>query len=174
MRKFLALTLLMIDVAGCDTTDLITDRIPRMPVYLPFTTQSDWHEYGIGGDYGMGGAMQSRIFIRSEKIPAKYPYPDYSYTGFGGLLLTCDVNSELHVFDLACPVERRADVRVAITEEFTARCPVCGSQYDVFGTETKPGAAISGPAVTLGKKVYGLRPYRVVFGTDGRYALLTN
>lgn len=156
---------------GCDSTDLTIDRIPRMPVYVPFTTVSDWHEYGIGGDHGMGGALQSRAFIRAERVPANYPYPDYSYTGFGGLLLTCDVNSELHVFDMACPVERRAEVRVSITEDNFARCPKCGSEYDVFRLERNPGDPVSGPALTDG---YALRPYRVVFGADGRYALLTN
>lgn len=172
MRKSL-LALALLALSACDSTDLTVDRIPRMPVYVPFTTQSDWHEYGIGGDFGQGGALQSRAFIRtaSEKVPANFPYPDYSYTGFGGLLLTCDVNSELHLFDLACPVERRADVRVAITDELTARCPKCGSQYDVFRLERNPGDPISGPALTDG---YALRPYRVIFGADGRYALLTN
>lgn len=158
-------------LAGCNSVELNDERIPRMPVYVPFTTISDWHAYGIGGEYGMGGAMQSRRFIRSERVPASYPYPDYSYTGFGGVLLTCDVNSELHVFDLACPVERQQNVRIAITEDNFARCAKCGSQYDVFGIERGPGAPVSGPALADG---FALRRYRVVFGVDGRYALLTN
>lgn len=164
-------TLAVLGLAGCHSVELNDDRIPRMPVYVPFTTVSEWHAYGIGGEYGAGGAMQWRRFIRAERVPSGYPWPDYSYTGFGGVLLSCDVNSELHVFDLACPVERLAQVRVYITDNNYARCPKCGSEYDVFRIERSPGAPVSGPALADG---YALRRYRIAFGADGRYALLTN
>lgn len=169
-RKFLAYALTALCLSGCETVDLNEDRIPRTAVYLPFTTPSDWHIYGIGGEYGEGGALQSRRFIRSERVPADYPYPEYSYTGFGGLLLTCDVASQLHVFDLACPVERQPDVRIVIRDDNFAHCPKCGSKFDVFRIERNPGSPVSGPAFNEG---YALRSYRIIFGADNRYALIT-
>lgn len=151
-------------LAGCNSIELDDERIPRTAVYVPFTTQSEWHQYGVGG------ALQSRRFIRSERVPADFPYPDYSYTGYGGLLLTCDVMSAEHVFDLSCPVERRPDVRIVIRDDNFAHCPECGSAYDVFQIQRNAGDPVSGPAFSEG---YALRRYRVVYGVDGRYALIT-
>lgn len=153
--------------AGCESIDLNDDRIPRTRVYVPFTSAGEWDFFGVGG------ALQSRVFIREEGVPSDYPYPDYSYTGYGGVLLTCDVNSEPQAFDLSCPVERLRDVRISIDrEENLARCSKCGSTYDVFAIRGEgPGAPASGPARTDG---YALRAYRVLFNVDGRYALISN
>lgn len=158
------LTLAVFGLAGCDSVHLNYNRVPRTSVYVPFTTESEWHEYGVGG------ALQSRRFIRQERVPGNYPYPDYSYTGYGGVLLTCDVMSAIHVFDLSCPVERRPDVRIVIGSDNFARCPQCGSVYDVFQIERNPGDPVSGPAFAEG---YGLRSYRLLYGVDGRYALIS-
>lgn len=170
LRKLALCVLAAMGLSGCESVDLNENRIPRTAVYLPFTTASDWHLYGIGGQYGAGGALQSRRFIRQERVPSGYPYPDYSYTGFGGLLMTCDVASQLHVFDLACPVERQPDVRIVVRDDNFAHCPKCGSVYDVFMIERNPGSPVSGPAFADG---YALRSYRIVFGADNRYALIT-
>lgn len=157
-------------LAGCQSVDLDDERIPRSPVYVPFTTESEWHLYVIGGYMGEGGAMQARRFIRSERVPSNYQYPDYSYTGYGGLLLTCDALSQLHVFDLSCPVERQPSVRISIGQDLMAHCAKCGSSFDVYGIERTAGSPAGGVALSNG---YSLRAYRIVFGVDGRYALLT-
>lgn len=170
IRAIIISALMCVGLISCQGIDLDDDRIPRTAVYIPFTTESEWHTYGIGGYMGQGGAIQARRFIRVERIPANYQYPDYSYTGFGGVLLTCDALSQLHAFDLACPVERQPTVRLAIQSDLFAHCAKCGSTYDVFGLERIAGSPTSGIAFSKG---YALRRYRVLFGVDGRYALIS-
>ena len=169
-RSLIVAVCVLFALAACQSIDLNDDRIPRSPVYVPFTTESEWHTYGIGGYMGEGGALQARRFIRSERVPANYQYPEYSYTGYGGLLLTCDALSQLHVFDLACPVERQQSVRISIGEDLMAHCSKCGSSFDVYGIERTAGSPAAGVALANG---YALRSYRVIFGVDGRYALLS-
>lgn len=165
-------TLLALALSGCHSVEINDSRIPAMPVYVPFTTLSDWETYGVGGADAVGSALQSRIFNRDERIPASYFYPDYSYTGYGGLLLVGDVHSIPHCYDLSCPVERQRDIRVAIDRQTNlAQCPRCHSTYDVFGVEGfPPGYPVDGIARDQG---YSLRIYSVIFGSDGRYALLS-
>lgn len=159
-------TLLALAAAGCsNTVEIQFDRIPRNPVYVPFTTAGTWDIYGCSA------ALSSRRFIRPSE-PAGYTYQDYSYTGYGGVLLVSDVTSTPRAYDLSCPVERQRDIRIQVDYDTDlARCPKCGSTYDVFVLNgSMAGAPVSGPALTSG---YGLRGYQVVFGVDGRYALVT-
>lgn len=165
-------TLAVIALTGCHSVDVNDSRIPSSPVYVPFTTISDWETYGVGGADGIGSALQTRVFNREAHIPSNYFYPDYSYTGYGGLLLVGDVHSIPRCFDMSCPVERQRDKRVAIDPETNlARCPWCGSTYDVFCVKgLPPGYPVGGIALDEG---YSLRNYSVIFGGDGRYALLS-
>lgn len=132
---------------GCHSVD--DDRIPVAPVNVVFNTVADWDIYGVNG------AMQSRRFIREQREPRAFAWTANTFTGFGGILLVSDVMGEAKAYDLACPVERRADTRVAIDDEMLARCPVCGSTYDVFSLN---GAPVGGPAA---RDHFGLRPYHV-------------
>lgn len=139
------------------------ERIPPMPVSLTFATVAQWNTYGIGG------AMDYRIFIKQDRLPANYPYTAISATGFGGLLLVGDINGNPTVYDLACPVERRSDVRVFInTTSMVAECPNCHSTYDVFSLNGHP---LSGPAAEQG---FGLRHYYVGPGRGGEYMIVSN
>ncbi len=134
--------------AGCHTLD--DDRIPPSPVNLPFATEAQWNIYGVAG------AMDYRSFIREQRIPGDFPYTASCYTGFGGILLVCNVLGEPMAYDLACPVERNQSVRVSInTDDMVAECPKCHSTYDVFSLGGHP---VGGPAANNG---YGLRSYRV-------------
>ena len=153
---------------GCRSTD--SDRLPPAPVRISFATYGDWHTYGVAG------AMESRRFVLSERQPAGFPYSAGSATGYGGVLLAGQYTyggspqTEPPVaFDLACPVEARADVRVtADAEKGYARCERCGSTYDIFsGT----GAPLSGPAAQEG---YGMTRYRVTANTGNQYIMITN
>lgn len=71
-----------------------------------------------------------------------------SYIGYSGLLVV-NTGSTLTptpyaVFDLCCPYEGMAEIRVVPTNDGTAKCPQCNSVYDIiFGT----GIPESGPAV---------------------------
>lgn len=168
--RHLFIALLAIGSAGCTSSvDLTFDRVPRSMVYIPFTTAGQWEIYGAIGP------MTHTRFIRTdtESLPSNYTYPDYSYTGYGGILQLCDIHSTLRAYDLSCPVERQRNVRVFVnTETNMAECPQCHSTYDVFLLNgALPGSPTGGPALTSG---YGMRSYQVLFGVDGRYALISN
>ncbi|MBD5297683.1 MAG: hypothetical protein HDS21_06360 [Bacteroides sp.] len=141
--------------AACDKID--NHRIPPVNVNIIFNTIGDWHLYGVSG------AGQSRQFIRALGLPAGYPYKVSEYTGFGGVLLVCDPNGEYLAYDLACPVEAKADIRVqhdpSAQYAGIVKCPECGSTYDLYNH----GAPASGEAYKLH---YGLESYIVFSGNQ--------
>ena len=156
----LFLLLVLLAAGGCKHLD--DDRIPPAPVHLAFNTVADWNKYGVAG------ALGSKRYIRSERVPADFPYTAMSQTGFGGLLIVGDILGAPRAYDLACPVECRADVRIAVDNETAkAYCPKCKSVYDVF---TNYGQPLSGPALEYN---YGLRKYYIGAGSQGEYMLVT-
>lgn len=133
---------------SCHTID--DNRIPVAPVNIVFNTSADWDIYGVAA------ATDHRRFIRDQRIPANFPYTATTFTGYGGILLVCDVMGAPLAYDLSCPVEAKTAVRVQIDpESLLAVCPVCGSTYDVLSLQ---GAPTSGIAAERG---YGMRRYRV-------------
>lgn len=145
---------------GCGSID--DDRIPVMPVYVPFQTQADWTVYGVGG------ATSSKMFIKSERVPSGYPWQAATETGFGGILLVSDIMGEPQAYDLACPVERDPNVRIMVDDKILkAECQKCGSIYEIF---TNYGHPVSGPAAEHG---YGLQRYRVGPGAMGQFMIIT-
>ena len=140
--------------ASCDKVD--NHRLPPANVNILFNTIGDWQLYGVSG------AGQTRDFIRQESQPAGYPYKAGEYTGFGGVMLVCDPNGEYLAFDLACPVEKKADIRVKYDTESTiagiVKCPECGSTYNIYAG----GTAYGGEALNM---KYGLEPYHVFVGS---------
>ena len=143
----IAVAVILPALCGCHSVD--DDRIPVAPVNVVFSTVADWDVYGVAG------AMQSRRFIRDTKEPSSFPWTAQTFTGYGGVLLVSDVLGEPMVFDLACPVECKRDVRIFVNKEMLGECPQCGSTYDVFSLR---GAPVSGVAA---HNHYGLRPYHV-------------
>lgn len=132
-----------------------------MQVYVPFTTVGDWNIYGVPG------AGSYRYFIKENRQPSNYPYTALSATGFGGVLLVGDVHGRPVAYDMACPVECRADVRVRVVEEsLVAECPQCHSTYDIV---TNYGYPLSGPAAEY---AYGLQRYYVADGRNGEYRVI--
>ncbi|MDE5567653.1 MAG: hypothetical protein K2J12_04335 [Muribaculaceae bacterium] len=145
---------------GCERLD--DQRIPPAPVNIAFPTVGDWNVLGVGG------ALDYRRFIKEELIPADYHYSAISATGFGGVLLVCDVNGNPVAYDLSCPVECKRDVRIFVnTDELVGECPKCHSTYDIF---TLGGHPLSGQAAKDG---FGLRRYNVGPGR-GDYMLVSN
>lgn len=160
-RRILLILLLvgaMITLAGCHKSD--DHRLPWAEVYIPFLNIAQWERYGVGG------AMESRIFNIQAKLPADFPYAALHRTGFGGVLLVADAQGTPLAYDLACPVEVRYDVRLYINGRFEAECPVCHSTFDVFHSH---GAPLSGKAAGKG---YALTRYTVGPGANGEYLLI--
>ncbi len=147
-------------LSSCDS--LNDERIPYAPVRLTFTTEGMWNIYGVAG------ATSSKRYIKSERIPANFPYTALDETGYGGLLVVCDIMGDPQVYDLSCPVEMRPSVRIYIpADEVHARCPQCGSTYEVFSNY---GVPLSGPAAQHG---YALQRYHVVYGGAAEYLVIT-
>lgn len=163
LRKTLLFLISLLALAACNSVD--DDRIPYAEVHLTFHTVGDWNIYGV-----KGAAADSRSYILNnrERIPADFPYSTLDRTGFGGLLLVTDVLGDLHAFDLACPYESLPAVRVSVPEgELFARCPKCGSTFDVFQNRGNP---MSGPALDRG---YALKRYSIFSGGATEYKVVT-
>lgn len=146
----IAIIIQLLVVSSCIEID--DNQIPSYPVSINLSTAGYWQTYGVTspGSY--------RIFNVGERIPANYPYVATSRTGFGGVLLVCDIYSgEPKAYDMSCPVERRADVRIHIDDTgYEAVCAKCGSHFDVMSGW---GTPLSGKA--LSSKV-GLSRYTVI------------
>lgn len=157
---------LLIPLAGCTTVD--DDRIPNMPVNIQLADAGIWNSYGVSGF----GSYRRFILAGGIREPKGFPFSQTSATGFGGVLLisgmdpfTSTTDTPL-AYDLACPVERQADVRVEIeSETYNARCPVCGSIYNVT---TAGGTPVSGEATRIH---CGLRRYRCLPSGYGGYVI---
>ncbi|MCH5225888.1 MAG: hypothetical protein J1D77_07790 [Muribaculaceae bacterium] len=162
----IALGLMMASCQGIDN-----DRIPNMPVNIKLTDPGLWNTYGVSG-FG-----SHRNFIYNPggvSVPTGFSYNSMSATGFGGVLLIEGVDPLSAVtayplaYDLACPVERKASIKVSVENEtYMAVCPECNSVYDVTMGN---GAPISGEAIT-GKYKYKLKSYRVLPGANGGYLI---
>ena len=157
----LLLFAMLMAAGGCKHLD--DDRIPPAPVHLVFNTVAEWNRYGVPG------ALAHKRFIKSERVPGDFPYTALSQTGFGGLLIVGDILGAPRAYDLACPVECRADVRIVVDDEASkAYCPKCKSVYDIF---TNYGQPLSGPALEFD---YGLRKYYIGAGDRGEYMVVRN
>lgn len=150
-------------VASCESVD--DDRIPYAEVHLTFHTVGEWNIYGVQGD---AAASRTYIFNSKERVPSNFPYTTLDRTGYGGLLLVTDILGDLHAYDLACPYECRPDIRVAVpADELFARCPSCGSTFDIFQNRGNP---MTGPAQERG---YALKRYSVFSGGATEYRVVT-
>lgn len=154
-------TALLLSAVSCRHVD--NERIPWSDVRIAFSTMGEWNIYGVPGAYTY------RSFIKSEHVPADYPYTAMTYTGFGGVLLVGDIFGRPVAYDLACPVEVRYNVRVAIDPDtHLAVCPVCHSCYDVFENYGHPVAGVAA------EREYGLTLYHVGSGPGGEYMYISH
>lgn len=159
-RTAVAIAALAIIAGGCKKLD--NNRIPPAPVYISFPTEDVWRIYGVTA------TPDFRYFIKSERKPANYPYTALSQTGYGGVLLVCDVHNQPQAFDLACPVEANPTVRIKVdTDKADAFCPKCHSRYSIY---TNGGTPTSGPALDDG---YGLERYYCGRSQGGEYMTVT-
>lgn len=137
--------------------DVNNKRLPAYPVDVNLSNIGLWNTYGIGG---IGDWAE---FIKPD-VPSGFPWLASTFTGYGGILLVGVDPSAFGnngawaympmAFDLACPVEAEADIRVYVDDSrFEAVCPVCESRYTLLSG----GGPVAGPAV--GYK-YGLQVYR--------------
>lgn len=154
-------------LSGCQGVD--NNRIPNYPVNISLSDAGLWNTYGVSGF----GSHRNFIYSPSGgSQPSGFAYKAGSATGFGGVLLIEGVDPMSAVsayplaYDLSCPVERSATIRVFVENEtYMAVCPQCNSVYDVT---MGGGAPVSGEAAT-GKYKYALKSYRVTPSGNGGY-----
>lgn len=175
MRNLQGISFLLVFIflllSGCQSVD--NERIPNMAVNISLADAGVWNTFGVAG-FG-----SNRNFIYNgtgTSEPSGFSYKYGSATGFGGVLLIEGIDplnpalASPLAYDLACPVERKASVRVHIDmDTYVAVCNECHSTYDVTMAN---GAPISGEAYT-GKYKYALRQYRVIPSGNGGY-FITN
>lgn len=150
----LVVAFVMLAVSSCK--GLHDDNVPAYPVYISFATSAEWDLYGVKA------ALDTRIFIKSERVPSDYPWTALTETGCGGVLLACDIMGAPVAYDLSCPVEASPKVRLSVDrQELVAKCAKCGSTYDIFQNYGYP---LSGPAV---KDRLALQRYHVQYGASG-------
>lgn len=160
LLRILVITIAALWLGGCDSLD--DDRVPYAPVRVTFSTEGVWDVYGVHG------ATSWKRFVKKDKIPVGFPYAIHDETGYGGLLVVCDIMGDNQVYDLACPVDIPAVSQVVIRQgETVAWCPKCESTYEVFSNY---GIPLSGPAARHG---YALKRYRIVYGGPGEYRVIT-
>jgi len=134
---------------SCESID--DDRIPVVPVYVPFVNQAVW-EQTLKNPAPLGHWR----FIKNQRIPSSYSYSEMSATGYGGILLVIDFIDQAVAYDLSCPYEAKPDIRIEVNETTNmAECPKCHSTYFIYENYGQPE---SGPAAD---RRYGLRRYTV-------------
>lgn len=137
-------------------------RTPPAPVWISFNTEHDWTEYGTPG------ALDHKTFIKGVTVPGGLPQTALMQTGFGGVLLVCDISGNPVAYDLACPVENSKNVIINVDDEtHDAYCPKCQSRFSIY---TNYGNPVSGPAAEAD---YGLTKYWVGPGPNGEYRVIS-
>lgn len=135
MRKFIPL-LILFCALSCTKTE--HSYFPSYPVYLELDLTFE--------DKDLNGVMAYKEYIlgKTPNLGAR------ERTGLGGVLVYHGVDG-YRAYDLACPNETQASVRVEMDENgINAVCPKCGSKYNVFEGY---GNRVDGPA-TRGLKQY--------------------
>lgn len=171
MRKTTTISVVLalssVTFQNCNAID--DERIPNMAVNISLADAGVWNTYGVSGF----GSHRNFIYATGGQIqPSGFPYKTGSATGFGGVLLIEGMDpynaqgAYPLAYDLACPVERKATIRVYISnEDYVAVCPECNSVYDVT---MAGGYPISGEAAE-GKYKYALKSYNVIPSGNGGY-----
>jgi len=111
---------LLIGSNGCKKD--YTSVIPYVPVNMDFNPTS-YIEFNIPG----GSVL----------------FPN---AGYGGIIIFRDLTDSSNpflAFDAACTYEVSSTTRVVADESGVAKCPVCGSQFILFGGN---GSPLKGPA----------------------------
>ncbi len=144
--------LLCLLLSACTGNNL--SSIPDAPVYLQLNLLTTYPTfYGSYGEqiYTEGG----KTHYRKQSFPLR----EADRTGFGGILICSNYEGKYCAFDRACPHEAQRKVCVEVENALYARCPHCGSKFDIYTSEF--AFPVTGPAKQ------GLKKYRVQISPAG-------
>lgn len=148
MRRILLLLLLM-SAFSCTKTE--HDYFPNYTVYLELDLSYE------DKDLKTPMAYKNYIYGKTSGLSA------VERTGLGGVMVYYGYNG-YYAYDLACPYEIKASIRVEVDENhIKAVCPECGSEFGIY---ENAGAVLKGPATQ------GLKRYTV--GLSGNKIYVTN
>lgn len=144
----LLIGLILISSLAC--TRSVEPSVPAMPVSLSIPLYSAQYQTLLSP----GGIA---LFT--------HRYSDADALGYGGLALVRSLTeTRFFAYDLACPYERKAGVRLQI-DDLALLCPSCGSSFEVvYGS----GIPTSGPAR------HPLRHYRTHYDQHTQILRITN
>jgi nitrite reductase/ring-hydroxylating ferredoxin subunit len=96
-----------------------------------------------------------KIFDKNAQIPADFPYSKSDATGVAGIVI---INGDTYIsaYDIACPIEHDANVKLSFDDYGIATCNQCGSKFTLFNGEA--AAPIAGVAYD---KSIGMHRYTV-------------
>lgn len=135
--------LLLLTGAGCD--DVYISSIPDYPVSLELNLASSYPNF-------RNSVNETLLFEKPVKATDRI--------GFGGILVYSGFDFNYYAFDLACPYEAKANVKVKPNGLGQVVCAACKSVYDIsYGI----GNPVEGPAKEI------LRRYKTAIQGDILY-----
>jgi len=141
-RKLLVLGSLLISfmVVSCD--DSYISSIPDFPVWLQLNLTSTYPTFR--NSYNKSLTFEKPIF-ETDRI------------GYGGILVYTGFDGQYYAFDMSCPYEHKAKIKVHPNDVGQAICDSCKSVYDI-------GYGIGNPSSGKSKEV--LRRYKANLSGD--------
>ncbi|RHJ86517.1 hypothetical protein [Parabacteroides sp. AM08-6] len=133
MKRFLTCFLILL---ACSCTKTIKTNIPPSRVYLRIDLRYE--------DKDLVGTLNHKEFTAPRKAG--------EYVGYSGVLVVCGFDNVYYAYDLCCPHEASKTNRIVPDNTGKAKCPKCGTVYDIgYGT----GAPVEGVSE------YALQRYNV-------------
>ena len=111
--------------------DHVTSSIPAYPVFLDLNLATTYPTFRYTTN-------QTLVF---KTLKPEWPYG--TYIGYGGLLVCTDYLGDYYAYDLCCPYEVKANIRIHPNGDGQAICDSCKSTFEIL---TLQGHKISGKA----------------------------
>lgn len=149
MKRYCLHLIALAALVSC--SDVNDERVPYVSVRIEVSSAQQTNPV-----WWPSAPAESVEYLKPD-YPYGFPYTISSYTGYGGVMLVCGYDGQYYAYDMSCPVEREANVRIYVDDNMDGRCKVCGSTYDLFWGS---GAPKSGEAQQQG---YSLRKYYITY-----------
>lgn len=141
-RKIFVLGSLLINLALVSCNDTYVSSIPDFPVWLQLNLTSTYPTF----------RNSYNKFLTFEK-----PIIETDRVGYGGILVYTGFDGQYYAFDMSCPYEHKAKIKVHPNDIGQAICDSCKSVYDI-------GYGIGNPSSGKSKEV--LRRYKANLSGD--------
>ncbi|MDD4993482.1 MAG: hypothetical protein PHR83_14745 [Paludibacter sp.] len=141
-KKILVLSCLLISFMLVSCDDSYISSIPDFPVWLQLDLTSTYPTFR--NSYNKSLTFEKPI-IETDRV------------GYGGILVYTGFDGQYYAFDMSCPYEHKAKIKVHPNDIGQAICDSCKSVYDI-------GYGIGNPSSGKSKEV--LRRYKANLSGD--------